>query len=70
MYVVDSGDFKVYAYTLDGGARDSGRDIALDSSDNRGAWGAWSDRTTIWVADTCPTGNCTPTPCRTPGTPP
>ena len=50
VWVVDSQRHKLYAYTLSGGARDSGKDITLDGA-NRDAVGVWSDGTTIWVAD-------------------
>ena len=50
MWVADNDDDKLYAYTLDGGARDSDKDIELDS-DNASPTGVWSNGTTIWVAD-------------------
>ena len=50
IWVVDNQRHKLYAYTLSGGARDSGKDITLDGA-NRNPTGVWSDGTTIWVAD-------------------
>ena len=50
MWIADSVEAKLYAYTLADGSRDSGKDITLHS-DNSGPAGIWSDETTIWVAD-------------------
>ncbi len=50
VWVVDAARYKLYAYSLSGGARDSGKDITLDGA-NRNPNGVWSDGTTIWVAD-------------------
>ena len=50
LYVADSNDNKVYAYTRSDGTRNSASDIALDS-DNGAARGIWSNGTTLWVAD-------------------
>ena len=46
----------LYAYALDGGKRQDGTDGTTDReldlhSDNSGAWGIWSDRKTMWVAN-------------------
>ena len=50
LWIADSTDGMLYAYTLAGGARDSSKDIALDA-DNASPAGIWSDNTTIRVAD-------------------
>ena len=50
LWIADSPDGMLYAYTLAGGARDSSKDIALDA-DNASPAGIWSDNTTIRVAD-------------------
>ena len=50
MWVADDEDDKLYAYTLASGARDTTKDISLDSA-NADPQGIWSDETTIWVAD-------------------
>ena len=50
MWVADNDDAKLYAYTLSTGARESAKDIALDSA-NANPTGVWSNGTTIWVAD-------------------
>ncbi len=50
MWIADSVEAKLYAYTLADGSRDSAKDITLHS-DNDGPTGIWSDETTIWVAD-------------------
>ena len=50
LYVADSNDDKVYAYTRSDGTRNSASDIALDSA-NGDARGIWSNGTTLWVAD-------------------
>ena len=54
MWIADSNDGKLYAYTLADGARDSDKDITLDSN-NSSPSGIWSDDTTIWVAELMPT---------------
>ena len=41
---------KLYAYALDGGARQNSKDINLDQN-NRKPHGLWSDGTTIWVSN-------------------
>ena len=48
MWVVDSRDFKLYAYTLATGARNEDKEFDLDSA-NLYPHGLWSDGTTIWV---------------------
>ena len=48
--MADDGDDKLFAYTLDSGARDETKDFDLDA-DNGDPRGVWSDGTTIWVAD-------------------
>ena len=48
MWVVDSGDAKLYAYGLADGSRRPGRDIELDHDFPAGVW---SDGNLIWVAD-------------------
>ena len=50
LWVADSADAKLYAYTLATRTRDSGGDIALHA-DNADPTGIWSDGTTLWVAD-------------------
>ena len=50
IWVADSSDRKLYAHTLAGGGRDSGKDISLNSA-NGNPTRVWSDGTTIWVAD-------------------
>ena len=50
LWVADSEDAKLYAYTLATGTRDSGEDIDLHA-DNANPTGIWSDGTTLWVAD-------------------
>ena len=54
MWIADSNDGKLYAYTLAGGSRDSDKDITLESN-NSNPVGIWSDDTTIWVAELMPT---------------
>ena len=52
MWVVDTGDEKLYAYDLATGARQSDRDIdTLDNAGNNDPRGMWSDGATVWVAD-------------------
>ena len=48
VWIADFDDSKLYAYTLADGARDSGKDIDLDSA-NGSPTDIWSDGTTIWV---------------------
>ena len=50
MWVADNDDDKLYAYKQSTGARDSDKDIELDSA-NDNPTGVWSNGTTIWVAD-------------------
>ena len=54
MWIADSNDGKLYAYTLADGSRDSDKDITLESN-NSNPVGIWSDDTTIWVAELMPT---------------
>ena len=49
IWVVDSGDDKLYAYDLSGG-RVAGHDISLHSS-NADAAGVWADDNTAWVVN-------------------
>ena len=56
MWVVDRNDRKVYAYALDGGARQDGENGTTDrefgfATSNDDAAGIWSDDTTMWVVD-------------------
>ena len=50
MWVADSTDNEVYAYTLSTKRRDSGKDIDLPTVNNE-PYGIWSDGTTMWVVD-------------------
>ena len=56
MWVTDTNDFKLYAYTLSGGTRQDGAgsttnlEINLHSGNNVPR-GLWSNGTTVWVAD-------------------
>ena len=52
MWIADSIDSKLYAYTLADGSHDSGKDITLESNNNPA--GVWSDGTTVWVAELMP----------------
>ncbi len=52
MWVSDSVDSKLYAYALDGGARQPGQEFnTLNAAGNGSPWGLWSDGATMWVAD-------------------
>ena len=56
MWVVDGSDDKVYAYALAGGTRQDGTNGTTNRefdfhSDNTNSKGAWSNGTTMWVAD-------------------
>ena len=51
MWVADTEDDKLYAYSVSDGTRDAARDIALESY-NDDPQGIWSDGATMWVADT------------------
>ena len=51
VWVVNTGDDKLYAYVKATMARDANKDITLDP-ENADPWGIWSDDTTIWVSDT------------------
>ncbi|MBC6426941.1 MAG: cadherin repeat domain-containing protein [Ekhidna sp.] len=50
IWVSDSDDAKLYAYTLATGERDAAKDIDL-AADNTSPIGLWSDGITIWVLD-------------------
>ena len=50
IWVADNNDDKLYAYALDGGARQESREFDLHSS-NDFPTGIWSDGYTIWVGD-------------------
>ena len=49
-WVADVGDDKLFAYTLETGARDTSAEFGLHS-DNGDPRGMWSDGTTVWVSD-------------------
>ena len=49
LWVVDSGDHKLYAYKMSDKTRDSTKDLTLTAG-NGGPTGIWSDGTTMWVA--------------------
>ena len=52
MWVADTGDDKLYAYRLAGGAYDSDKDFdTLSAAGNQDPTGIWSDSETMWVAD-------------------
>ena len=52
MWVADSSDDKIYAYSMSTKARVSSKDFdTLDAADNESPTGIWSDETTMWVAD-------------------
>ena len=50
VWVVDGIEDKLFAYSLSDGARDSGKEFDLHSS-NTDPWGIWSNGETVWVAD-------------------
>ena len=50
MWVADNADHRLYAYGLDGGARQESREFDL-ASGNDESRGIWSDGNTIWVID-------------------
>ena len=50
VWIADTTDAALYAYTQADGARDANKDITLHS-DNSTPAGIWSDDTTFWVAD-------------------
>ena len=53
MWVADSTDGKIYAYTFNPRAREPDRDInTLSAAGNTQPGGLWSDGTTMWVIDT------------------
>ena len=51
IWVSDSEDDKIYAYTLVNGERDSDKDIDTLAAGNTEPIGLWSNDTTIWVVD-------------------
>ena len=54
LWVVDSRAATVFAYTLATGARDTAKDIVLDTAvvaDHDVPYGVWSNGTTLWVSD-------------------
>ena len=52
MWVADSSDDKIYAYSMATKARVSSRDFdTLDAAENERPEGIWSDGTTMWVVD-------------------
>ena len=52
MWVADSVDNKIYAYSMSTKARDSNKDFnTLSAAWNENPQGIWSDGTTMWVAD-------------------
>ena len=52
MWVIDSGEDKLYAYRLSDGARDDNKDFdTLDAAGNDQPRGIWSDGATMWVTD-------------------
>ena len=51
LWVADSGDDKLFAYTLASGTPDPSKDLTL-AAGNNDPRGIWSDGTTLWVADT------------------
>ena len=52
MWVVNTHDDKIYAYSVATKARDAAKDFdALNTSGNNSPVGLWSDGETIWVAD-------------------
>ena len=50
MFVSDTVDGKIYAYSMDTRLRDADKDLALHA-DNAKPVGIWSDGTTMWVVD-------------------
>ena len=50
MFVVDSGDDKVFAYKLSDESQDSAKNLTLDSA-NADAQGLWFDGRVLWVVD-------------------
>ena len=51
MWVADSNDDKVFAYTLSSKARDINKEFNLDAPPNSDVEGLWSNGTTMWVVD-------------------
>ena len=53
IWVADTDDDKLYAYSLPGGDRDTTKDFdTLSTAGNQHPRGIWSDGETMWVADT------------------
>ena len=48
---VDDDDFKLYAFTLEGGARQSDKDVAISIDPFSRSSDVWSNGTTMWLAD-------------------
>ena len=48
---VDDDDFKLYAFTLEGGARQSDKDVAISIDLFSRSSDVWSNGTTMWLAD-------------------
>ena len=51
MWMADSSDDKLYAYTLTTKARDAGKDFDTLDADNDAPYGMWSNGATMWVTD-------------------
>ena len=51
-YENDSDTYRLYAFGLNGGARESDSDIAIPFDRNSRSTGVWADGTTLWVSDT------------------
>ena len=49
---VNDDDFKLYAFTLEGGERESDRDVAISIDSFSRSSDIWSNGTTMWVSDT------------------
>ena len=48
---VEQAHGKLFAYSLNGGARDKSKEFVLDSIHQAGVRGVWSNGTTVWVSD-------------------
>ena len=48
---VEQAHGKLFAYSLNGGARDKNKEFVLDSIHHAGVRGVWSNGTTVWVSD-------------------
>ena len=51
MWVADTSDDKLYAYSMSDKTHDPSKDFIL-TAENTDPSGIWSDGTTMWVADT------------------